>query len=198
MSLKFEIIKYKLTMKIIKEFLEKNLSFKIGDPKVRESGLDKRITSNMRRFILGYSSIVSKFDDHIACVVNPSVKCIKSNIIELSDYKDLSGFLDEKLNSTYIGFPISNPSWILSELDNTYNGLKFISVNLSGFKSINGKFSDVYPVILFQLNNIDSISYICIDAFGQVVKINPFFNENTPDVLAKDQESFLDNLYLDI
>ena len=185
-------------MKIIKEFLEKNLSFKIGDPKVRESELDKRITSNMRRFILGYSSIVSKFDDHIACVVNPLVKCIKSNIIEPSDYKDPFGFLDEKLNSTYIGFPISNPSWTLSELDNTYNGLKFISVNLSELKSVNGKFSDVYPVVLFQLNNIDSISYICIDAFGQVVKINPFFNENTPDVLAKDQESFLDNLYLDI
>lgn len=185
-------------MKIIKEFLEKNLSFKIGDPKVREGELDKRITFNMKRFILGYSSIVSRFDDHIACVVNPLVKCIKSNIIEPSDYKDPFGFLDEKLNSTYIGFPISNPSWALSELDNTYNGLKFISVNLSEFKSINGKFSDVYPVVLFQLNNIDSISYICIDAFGQVVKINPFFNENTPDVLAKDQESFLDNLYLDI
>lgn len=185
-------------MKIIKEFLEKNLSFKIGDPKVREGELDKRITSNMKRFILGYSSIVSKFDDHIACVVNPLVKCIKSNIIEPSDYKDPFGLLDEKLNSTYIGFPIPNPSRILSELDSIYNGLKFISVNLSEFKSINGKFSDVYPVVLFQLNNIDSISYICIDAFGQVVKINPFFNENTPDVLAKDQESFLDNLYLDI
>ena len=53
-------------MKIIKEFLEKNLSFKIGDPKVREGELDKRITFNMKRFILGYSSIVSKFDESFA------------------------------------------------------------------------------------------------------------------------------------
>lgn len=183
-------------MKIIEEFLEKNLSFKIGSPKVNECELDERITSNMRRFILGYSSITSRFNDHIASVVNPLVKCIKSNIIEPSDRKDLYELSDS--SCTYIGFPISNPKLTLNKVDDMHNGLKFISVSLSKLNSISGKFSEVYPVMLFQLNNIDSISYICMDAFGQIVKINPFFNEYTPEVLAIDQESFLDNLYLDI